>query len=224
MLADPELDAVSVTTMWDQHAAPALAALQAGKHVFLEKPMASHHRRLRRDRERRQRGKDLFHGRPHLPLQSALPPASRKSPRARSARSFPCMPAAICRRGWRLGARQDRPHHRRLRTRHRPDVLVQRLRAVRAYAQTVKFRNHAHPDLGHVMYRLESGASASWNRSGACRTPPPFRSTNGSRSSAARVRSPSTTPSPISASLRATSFTAPTPPIGRNSTARAVAP
>ena len=41
MLADPELEAVSITTMWDQHAAPALAAIKAGKHVFLEKPMAS---------------------------------------------------------------------------------------------------------------------------------------------------------------------------------------
>ncbi len=41
MLADPELEAVSVVTMWDQHAAPTLAAIEAGKHVFLEKPMAS---------------------------------------------------------------------------------------------------------------------------------------------------------------------------------------
>jgi UDP-N-acetylglucosamine 3-dehydrogenase len=41
MLADPELEAVSITTMWDQHTAPALAAIKAGKHVFLEKPMAS---------------------------------------------------------------------------------------------------------------------------------------------------------------------------------------
>jgi len=41
MLQDPELDAVSVVTMWDQHVAPAVAALDAGKHVFLEKPMAS---------------------------------------------------------------------------------------------------------------------------------------------------------------------------------------
>ena len=41
MLADPELDSVSVVTMWDQHSAPTLAALAAGKHVFLEKPMAS---------------------------------------------------------------------------------------------------------------------------------------------------------------------------------------
>ena len=30
MLADPELESVSITTMWDQHAAPAVAALQAG--------------------------------------------------------------------------------------------------------------------------------------------------------------------------------------------------
>ena len=41
MLADPELEAVSVTTMWDQHLAPTVAALEAGKNVFLEKPMAS---------------------------------------------------------------------------------------------------------------------------------------------------------------------------------------
>src|SRR6476659_9101413 len=41
MLADKELDAVDIVTMWDQHAGPTLAALAAGKHVFLEKPMAS---------------------------------------------------------------------------------------------------------------------------------------------------------------------------------------
>ena len=41
MFADPDLEAVSVVTMWDQHTAPAVAALQAGKHIFIEKPMAS---------------------------------------------------------------------------------------------------------------------------------------------------------------------------------------
>src|SRR5262245_1437907 len=41
MLSDPEIDVVSVVTMWDQHVGPAVAALKAGKHVFLEKPMAS---------------------------------------------------------------------------------------------------------------------------------------------------------------------------------------
>jgi UDP-N-acetylglucosamine 3-dehydrogenase len=41
MLADPSIGAVGVVTMIEQHAAPTLAALQAGKHVFLEKPMAA---------------------------------------------------------------------------------------------------------------------------------------------------------------------------------------
>jgi len=41
MLANPEIDVVSIVTMWDQHVEPTIAALKAGKHVFLEKPMAS---------------------------------------------------------------------------------------------------------------------------------------------------------------------------------------
>lgn len=41
LLANPDIDSVSIMTMWDQHAAPTLAALKADKHVFLEKPMAS---------------------------------------------------------------------------------------------------------------------------------------------------------------------------------------
>jgi UDP-N-acetylglucosamine 3-dehydrogenase len=41
MLANPEIEVVSIVTMWDQHVEPTIAALKAGKHVFLEKPMAS---------------------------------------------------------------------------------------------------------------------------------------------------------------------------------------
>ena len=41
LLDNPEVEAVSITTMWDQHTAPTLASIKAGKHVFLEKPMAS---------------------------------------------------------------------------------------------------------------------------------------------------------------------------------------
>ncbi|MGI9356514.1 MAG: Gfo/Idh/MocA family protein, partial [Rhizobiaceae bacterium] len=40
LLTNSDIDAVSIVTMWDQHTAPAIAALEAGKHVFLEKPMA----------------------------------------------------------------------------------------------------------------------------------------------------------------------------------------
>lgn len=41
LLADPDIDAVSITTHWLDHHEVALAALAAGKHVLLEKPMAA---------------------------------------------------------------------------------------------------------------------------------------------------------------------------------------
>lgn len=40
LLADPGIQAVSIVTHVDDHVAPAVAALRAGKHVLLEKPMA----------------------------------------------------------------------------------------------------------------------------------------------------------------------------------------
>lgn len=40
LLADPDLDAVIIASRNQDHAPQALAALQAGKHVFVEKPMA----------------------------------------------------------------------------------------------------------------------------------------------------------------------------------------
>lgn len=40
LLASAEIDAVSITTHWQDHFEIARAALQCGKHVFLEKPMA----------------------------------------------------------------------------------------------------------------------------------------------------------------------------------------
>ena len=41
LLEDSTIDVVSIATQWDEHVEPALAALAAGKHVLLEKPMAS---------------------------------------------------------------------------------------------------------------------------------------------------------------------------------------
>lgn len=40
LLADPAIDLVHIVTRWDSHAEIAVAALAAGKHVLLEKPMA----------------------------------------------------------------------------------------------------------------------------------------------------------------------------------------
>lgn len=41
LCADPEIDAVTVCTEESRHVAPAIAALQAGKHVLVEKPLAT---------------------------------------------------------------------------------------------------------------------------------------------------------------------------------------
>jgi len=40
ILADDRVDAVALTTTKDNHVAPAIACLEAGKHVLLEKPVA----------------------------------------------------------------------------------------------------------------------------------------------------------------------------------------
>lgn len=41
ILNDPAIDAVSITTHWQEHHEVAIAALKSGKHVLLEKPMAA---------------------------------------------------------------------------------------------------------------------------------------------------------------------------------------
>ncbi len=47
ILADPEVDVVSIVTHWQDHYQLAIDALRAGKHVFLEKPIASSNREAR---------------------------------------------------------------------------------------------------------------------------------------------------------------------------------
>jgi len=51
LVADPGVDAVVIATRHDSHARLALAALAAGKHVFLEKPMAIRRDELERLRD-----------------------------------------------------------------------------------------------------------------------------------------------------------------------------
>jgi UDP-N-acetylglucosamine 3-dehydrogenase len=159
LLANPAIDAVSVVTMWDQHAAPTLAALEAGKHVFLEKPMAS-----------------------------TLADCDAIVSAARSARGY-LMVGHICRFNPRyaaakaaiaegtvgkvvsLYARRNIPGWVTTDILdkigpiigdgvHDTDLMLWYTGAkiVSAYAQTVDLRGKKHPDLGWTMYRFDSGA------------------------------------------------------------------
>ena len=63
LLRDPDVDAIFILTRNQHHAAQAIAALEAGKHVFVEKPMALTAEECRRlDRAVRETGKQLSVG------------------------------------------------------------------------------------------------------------------------------------------------------------------
>ena len=159
LLADPGIDAVSIVTMWDQHTEPALAALAAGKHVFLEKPMASTTEDCR-----------------------AIVAAADASDRA-------FMVGHICRFNPRFAAAKQEIDEGKIgrivsmyARRNIPAAVTTEIlekigpiigdgvhdtdlmlwyskdRIVSAYAQSLSWRNKTHPDLGWTMFRFASGA------------------------------------------------------------------
>lgn len=159
LLADPAIEAVSVVTHVDDHAEPAIAALRAGKHVLLEKPMA----RTVADCDRiiaaaKKADRILMVG--HIcrfnPRYSAVRErvvagelgrivsmyARRNIPAARSE-------SVLADIGPLLG---DGIHD--------TDLMLwmsgDRIQSV--YAQTLSVRGLKHPDLGWAMYRFKSGA------------------------------------------------------------------
>lgn len=159
LLAQPEIDAVSIVTMWDQHTAPALAALQAGKHVFLEKPMASTVADCDAIVAAAKKAKGSF----------MVGHICRFNPRYEAARSAIAegrvgrIISMYARRnipGWvttdilnKIGPIiGDGVHDTDLMLWYSGD------RVVSAYAQTVAYRGKKFPDLGWTMYRFAGGA------------------------------------------------------------------
>ena len=159
MLADPELEAVSVVTMWDQHVAPALAALQHGKHVFLEKPMASTVLGCQQIVKAAKQAKGFFtvgHICRFNPRYAAAKReiAEGKIGRIVSAYARRNIPAAVGasvlgKIGPIIG---DGVHD--------TDLMLwySGAKVVSAYAQTVNVRQFKNPDLGWTMYRFDTGA------------------------------------------------------------------
>ena len=161
MLDDPEIDAVSVVTMWDQHTSPAVDALKAGKHVFLEKPIASTvaERKIVAASKGARGILQIGHICRFNPRYRAAKEAIAagriwKDRVARVAAEHPgCLDAD--------DSQQDRADRRRRDTRHRPDALVhrgpnrQRLCAAGRRAQAQE------PDIGQTIYRFAGGATAT---------------------------------------------------------------
>ena len=161
MLEKADLDAVSVVTMWDQHAAPTLAALAAGVHVFLEKPMASTLEDCRAICEAAEAAKG------HLMVGHIC----RFNPRFAAARR------EIAAGG--IGRILSMSSRRNIPAAWTPEILNKigpiigdiihdtdlmlwftGAKIVSAYAQTTDLRGLKHPDIGQVMYRFDNGATA----------------------------------------------------------------
>ena len=162
LLADPEIDAVSVVTMWDQHTEPTLAALEAGKHVFLEKPMAHTVADCRR----------ICDAAAKAPGYLMVGHICRFNPRYATARQQIAegnIGKVLC-----LSSRRNIP------AAWTPEILGKigpiigdaihdtdlmlwftGARVVSAYAQTVDLRGLKYPDIGQTMYRFDNGATAT---------------------------------------------------------------
>jgi UDP-N-acetylglucosamine 3-dehydrogenase len=159
LLADPAIEAVSVVTHVDDHLAPVLAALRAGKHVLVEKPMA------RTVAECDQ-------------MIAAAAKANRVLMVGHICRFNPRY--ALARESIRRGelgkvvslfARRNIPAARSKEVLenigpllgdaiHDTDLMLWMTdsKIVSVYAQTHSLRGLKHPDLGWTMYRFENGA------------------------------------------------------------------
>ncbi len=162
LLDDPEIDAVSIVTMWDQHLEPTIAALEAGKHVFLEKPIASTGPDADAITAASKKAKGIlqighicrFNPRYRMAKQAIAEGRIGKIVSLASRRNIPAAwtPTILNKIGPIVG---DAIHDTDLMLWFTED------RVVSAYAQTVDVRGLKHPDIGQTMYRFASGATAT---------------------------------------------------------------
>lgn len=162
LLADPDIDAVSICTMWDQHTEPAIAALKAGKHVFLEKPIASTVEDGRKITAASKGAKGIlfighvvrFNPRYRMAKQAIDEGRIGKIVALSSRRNIPAAwtPTILNKIGPIVG---DAIHDTDIMLWFTGDTVAS------AYAQWVSVRNLKHPDIGQTMFRFKGGATAT---------------------------------------------------------------
>lgn len=162
MLADKDIDAVSIVTMWDQHTEPAVEALAAGKHIFLEKPMASTVADCDKIIAASKKAKGIlqighicrFNPRYRMAKQAIDEGRIGKIVALQSRRNIPAAwtPTILEKIGPIVG---DAIHD--------TDIMLWFTgdRVASAYAQTVSVRGLKYPDIGQTMYRFKGGATAT---------------------------------------------------------------
>ncbi|MGO8800799.1 MAG: Gfo/Idh/MocA family protein [Roseiarcus sp.] len=162
LIADPAIDAVSIVTMWDQHTGPGVAALEAGKHVFLEKPMASTMPDCAKIIAASKRSKGILQ----------IGHICRFNPRYRMAKQ--AIDAGEIGRIVAMSSRRNIPAAWTTEILnkigpivgdaiHDTDLMLWFTgdRIVSAFAQTVDIRGLKFPDIGQTMYRFAGGATAT---------------------------------------------------------------
>ena len=162
MLDDPDIDAVSIVTMWDQHTDIAVAALKAGKHVFLEKPITSTVADAKKIIAASKKAKGIlqvghicrFNPRYRAAKEAIAAGRIGKIVSLSSRRNIPAAwtPTILNKIGPIVG---DAIHDTDLMLWFTGD------RVVSAYAQTVDVRGLKHPDIAQTMYRFAGGATAT---------------------------------------------------------------
>jgi UDP-N-acetylglucosamine 3-dehydrogenase len=145
LLANPDIDAVSVVTMWDQHTEPTLAALEAGKHVFLEKPMAHTVADCRK----------ICDAAEKAPGHLMVGHICRFNPRYATAKRE--IEAGGIGRILSLSSRRNIP------AAWTPEILnkIGPIVGDAIHDQTVDLRGLKYPDIGQTMYRFDNGATAT---------------------------------------------------------------
>ena len=158
---DPEIDALAVVTPWDHHATPTLAGLAAGKHVLVEKPMAS-------TVEDCQRMCDAARDAEAILMVGHI---CRFNPRYVSAKRE--IDAGRIGKVVAINARRNVPAQWVIEQldsispilhtcSHDTDMMLwlTGVKVVSTYAQTVNTLGRAYDDMAQLMYRFDSGATA----------------------------------------------------------------
>jgi UDP-N-acetylglucosamine 3-dehydrogenase len=148
--------------MWDQHTEPTIAALNAAKHVFLEKPIASTVEDARKIIAASKRSKSIlqvghicrFNPRYRMAKKAIAAGKIGRIVAMSSRRNIPAAwtPEILNKIGPIVG---DAVHDTDLMLWFTGDRIVS------AYAQTVDVRGLKYPDIGQTMYRFAGGATAT---------------------------------------------------------------